>query len=89
MAVITVEARADDEYEVLVTDAGPATTHAVTLSPGAIDRLAPGVAAEALIEASFRFLLDREPKESILGRFDLEVIGRYFPDYAGRIGDYL
>ena len=89
MAAITVEAHADDEFEVLVEDAGSATTHVVTVSPGAIDRLAPGVNAARLIEASFRFLLDREPKESILGRFDLEVIERYFPDYPDRIGDYL
>jgi hypothetical protein len=27
------------------------------------------------------FLLEREPKESILGQFDLPVIGRYFPEY--------
>jgi hypothetical protein len=89
MAAITVEARATDEFEVVVTDAASATTHVVTLAAGAADRLAPGVSVEALVEASFRFLLDREPKESILGRFDLEVIGRYFPEYPDRIGEYL
>jgi hypothetical protein len=26
-------------------------------------------------------LLDREPKESILGRFDAMVISRYFPEF--------
>ena len=41
---------------------------------------------EALIEASFHFLLAREPKESILGRFDLPVIERYFPEYPREIG---
>ena len=44
---------------------------------------------ERLVEASFRFLLEREPKESILRRFDLAVIRRYFPDYPAEVGRYL
>jgi hypothetical protein len=35
------------------------------------------------------FLLDREPKESILRSFDLEVIGRYFADYPAALSEYL
>ena len=31
------------------------------------------------------FLLAREPRESILGRFDLPLIGRYFPEYEREI----
>ena len=34
------------------------------------------------MRASFEFLLEREPPSSILGRFDLDIIGRYFPEYA-------
>jgi hypothetical protein len=30
-------------------------------------------------------LLEREPKESILNRFDLSVISRYFPEYEREI----
>jgi predicted PolB exonuclease-like 3'-5' exonuclease len=41
--------------------------------------------AERLIEESFRFLLDREPNTSILGRFDLPVIGHYYPEYASEM----
>ena len=44
---------------------------------------------EQLAEASFRFLLEREPKESILRSFEMPVIARYFPEYEQRIGDYL
>jgi len=54
-----------------------------------LGRFDDGRSPEELIEASFRFLLDREPKESILGRFGLGVISQYFPDYPSRIGDYL
>ena len=37
------------------------------------------------MKRSFQFLLEREPKESILKQFDLQVIGRYFPEYEREI----
>lgn len=49
------------------------------------ERLAPGVDAAALVRASFGFLLERESPQSILGRFDLPVIARYFPEYPSEI----
>ena len=76
--------------EVVVTGGGASTRHEVTLSRDAYERLAGGEATpEALVEASFAFLLEREPKESILRRFDLPVIGRYFPDYERVIAQRL
>jgi hypothetical protein len=36
---------------------------------------------EELIRSSFKFLLEREPKESILESFELPTISRYFPEY--------
>ena len=49
-------------------------------------RLAPpGVTVERLVEASFAFLLEREPRESILREFSLAVISRYFPEYEHEI----
>ena len=75
-------------YRVTVTDGG-SSTHLVTVAPSDLEQLAEGRSVEALLEASFRFLLDREPKESIMGRFDLSVISRYFPDYESTIADYL
>jgi len=38
-----------------------------------------------LIKKSFRFLLLREPKESILKSFNLKIIGKYFPEYEKEI----
>lgn len=88
MAEITVEPLGNEVYRVTVEQAGSTSTHEVILSgdeaPGR-----PGVATEELIEASFRFLLDREPQEAILRRFELGVISRYFPDYESRLGEYL
>lgn len=47
--------------------------------------LAPGAAREELVRESFLFLLEREPPSSILARFDLHVIGRYFPEYPAEM----
>jgi hypothetical protein len=86
---ITVEPAGGDTYRVTVTETRSLTTHDVTVSPADVDRLGSGGTPEKLIEASFRFLLDRESKESILRRFDLSLISRYFPEYPSRIADYL
>lgn len=64
------------------------TQHDVNVSPDELRRLAPGLTEPtSLVERSFRFLLDREPKESILRRFALGDIERYFPDYPKVIGE--
>lgn len=87
MAVIGVASVGDDTYEVTVQDEGGSTQHSVTGVDAAAE--ARGVTVEHLLAASFRFLLDREPKEAILGSFDLSVISSYFPDYERSLGDYL
>lgn len=40
---------------------------------------------EGLIKKSFEFLLEREPKESILPMFNLRVINDYFTEFEGEI----
>jgi hypothetical protein len=54
----------------------------VTVWPSDVERYAPGVEPEEILEAAFEFLLQREPAESILARFELPVIERYFPEFA-------
>ena len=41
------------------------------------------------MRASFAFLLDREPAGSILPRFSLDIISRYFPEYPTELRQYL
>ena len=78
------------ECQVTVGERGGNTHHRVTLTKADYERLAGGKATpEALVAESFRFLLEREPKESILRSFDLTVIGRYFPEYRHEIGKRL
>jgi hypothetical protein len=85
MARITVEPGQGAAYRVTVDERGGRTVHDVTVTPADVERYAPGAAPERLLEVSFEFLLEREPKESILSRFDLPVIERYFPEYLRTI----
>ena len=67
---------------VRVREGASATEHAVGVADVDLARLDPGaVDPERLVGAAFAFLLAREPKESVLGAFDLQVIGRYFPGW--------
>ena len=72
-------------YDVRVEDDRGTTTHEVTVWPSDVARYAPSAVPEDLLEASFAFLLEREPKEAILRRFELPVIERYFPEYPALI----
>jgi hypothetical protein len=85
MARIQVEKLAEGEFRVCVMEDGSRTRHRVTVSADEATRFGAGVSPEALLEESFRFLLEREPKESILSRFALSLIERYFPDYPREI----
>jgi hypothetical protein len=67
--------------EVDVVEGTSTTHHAVEVSKAELDRWGRGRSAEDLVRDSFRFLLDREPKESILREFKLAAVSRYFPDY--------
>ena len=77
-------------FEVRVTENGSQLDFRVTLSDALYQKLSGDRYSKTdCIRAAFRFLLDREPKESILRRFDLSVISNYFPEFQNRISDYL
>ena len=51
------------EFEVVVREGEGETHHHVTMSRETCERLAGKHTPEGCLEAAFRFLLDREPKE--------------------------
>ena len=89
MTDIDVTCRAGSDgwtASVVITDPDGSTRHEVTVTRTVLERLAPGADdPEDLVRRSFAFLLEREPKESILRSFELPEIGRYFPDYERTI----
>jgi hypothetical protein len=73
---------------VTVRDDQSPSTHDVTVSADDAIRLAAASDkgdVERLLYETFDFLLEREPKESILSSFDLSVVSRYFPEYEHEI----
>lgn len=82
----TGDARSGWTCFVAIRDGGAASEHEVRVTEADLARLAPTATdPTALVERSFAFLLEREPPSSILRRFDLTEIGRYFPDYEASI----
>ena len=91
--MIKVERTSDGdplEFEVIVSVGSGETHHHITMARDTCNRLSMGThTPEQCIKAAFEFLLDREPKESILPRFDITVISRYFPEFERELPGYL
>jgi hypothetical protein len=78
------------EFDVIVREAGSETKHQVTMARALYQRLCTGKhTPEQCVDAAFRFLFDREPKEAILRRFDVNIISRYFPEFERELPRYL
>ena len=43
------------------------------------------ISKEKLLKKYFEFLLEREPKESIMSEFELLIIEKYFPEFRETI----
>lgn len=66
------------------------TQHRVTISPGYLREVGIESATEnKILHEAFAFLLEREPNTSILTRFDLRDIERYFPEFRREIAQRL
>lgn len=85
MAEISVIHVDGEEYVVAIHDERGDSKHRVTVTRDDLEWLGVDAEAQEVLEASFRFLLEREPKEAILSRFDLPAIARYFPNYREEI----
>ena len=83
--MISVESIDNNSFKVSVTK-DSSTEHIVLLS----DRFHQDVTNNKLtktelITHSFEFLLKKESNQSILKKFNLEVISQYFPEYIEEI----
>jgi len=84
--MIEVRKTNSDEFAVTVEESGGKTEHTVTLDDDYYRDLTQGnMTKEELVKRSFEFLLERESKESILSRFNLKVVKRYFPEFESEI----
>lgn len=72
-------------FDVVIVEGSSQSQHEVTLTNEDWDAQGDRFSSpEDFVRHSMEFLLEREPKESILGRFDIRDIGRYFPEFELR-----
>ena len=77
-------------FDVIVRDPRGESRHWVTIQADEARRWAKfGAEPSDCVEAAMRFLIDREPKESILSAFDMRVVRRYFPEFDDALPGYL
>ena len=90
MADITVAALPSHQYLVTVADDTGQTQHRVTMKPAFYESYQEEARSpERLLTVAFDFILEREPKESILAEFDVTVISRYFPGFEEELRNRL
>ena len=85
---ISVKKLQEDEktsvFQVMVGKGSSSTSHEVVLEKK--DQVRLGYETpEKLVKKSFEFLLTKESKESILSKFNLMDISKYFSDYEVEI----
>ena len=83
--MISVETIDNNSFKVSVTK-NSSTVHIVLLNDRFhLDVSNNKLTKTELITKSFEFLLKRESNQSILKKFNLEVISQYFPEYIDEI----
>ena len=77
-----------DKFEITV-NADKLTKHVVSVTDQMLLNLTNNkISKEELLNFSFNFLLEREPNTSILSKFDIVVISKYFPEYISKVENY-
>ena len=77
-----------DKFEITVK-ADQLTKHVVSVTDQMLLNLTKNkISKEELLNFSFNFLLEREPNTSILSKFDIIVISKYFPEYISKVENY-
>ena len=76
-----------DKFEITVK-ADQLTKHVVSVTDQMLLNLTNNkISKEELLNFSFNFLLERDPNTSILSKFDIIVISKYFPEYTKKVSD--
>ena len=77
-----------DKFEITV-NADRITKHVVSVTDQMLLNLTNNkISKEELLNFSFNFLLEREPNTSILSKFDIIVISKYFPEFISKVENY-
>ncbi len=76
-------------FNVIVEGRNGHSEHRVSMEDSTYQRLTGGKHTPVeCIDAAFRFLVEREPVESILKSFDVKVISMYFSNFEEQVPEY-
>ena len=77
-----------DKFEITV-NADQIIKHVVSVTDQMLLNLTKNkISKEELLNFSFNSLLEREPNTSILSKFEITVISKYFPEYISKVENY-
>ena len=77
-----------DKFEITV-NADQIIKHVVSVTDQMLLNLTKNkISKEEPLNFSFNFLLEREPNTSILSKFEITVISKYFPEYISKVENY-
>ena len=77
-----------DKFEITVK-ADQLTKHIVSVTDQMLLKLTNNkISKKELLNFSFNFLLETESNTSILSKFDIIVISKYFPEYISKVENY-
>ena len=68
-------------FLVTVSDKKGQSQHNVHVDKDFLLRIGQSSDPEKVVKRSFEFLLEREPRESILQEFDITTISHYYPEF--------
>ena len=77
-----------DKFEITV-NADQIIKHVVSVTDQMLLNLTKNkISKEELLNFSFNFLLEREPNTTILSKFEIIVISKYFSEYISKVENY-
>ncbi|MAF99394.1 MAG: hypothetical protein CMH61_02170 [Nanoarchaeota archaeon] len=81
-----IHSMGEDAYEVIVQE----QKFMVILDEGTYQELTKEkYSVNELIRGTFRFLVDREPLEQVMRKFNVRMVSSFFPEFPDKIEEYM
>lgn len=89
---IKVKTRATNlgwHFDVILSEPTGPTFYKVTMDKDFLTRIGATYHPEKVVQKSFEFLLEKEPKEKILQEFDIAELAHYYPGFIPELNKRL
>lgn len=76
-------------FDVTLDEPTGSSFYKVSMDKDFLTRIGADFHPEKVVEKSFEFLLEKEPKERILQEFDIVTISHYYPEFISELSKRL